>query len=632
MLGLIARRAGASCIAALLIVAATRIDSASAQTPLGTTVEDFFLRGTQPNSLTDNIAVHDQAGGNTNCLQCHNNTEGKIVRNWQGSLMAQAARDPLFYACLDVSNHTAPGSGDFCIRCHSPKAWLEGRSTPTDASALTEPDRDGVTCNFCHRLVDPANPPGEPAGDAAILAALVDGPPLNPGNGGYVVDPVDLRRGPFSDAQCGPFHSFAVSPFFTNAALCGTCHDVSNPAFKREPDGSYSLDTLDQRHPTENKADMVPVERTYSEWLNSAYAVPPGVPNNGRFGDLVQPYVGTCQDCHMPKTTGRACNYPAAPTRTDMPRHFLHGAGNWVIDAVLAKYGSAGSAELTYQEELALTDAKALNIDMLQRAATLDVSVEPDNTQLKVRVINETGHKLPSGYPEGRRMWLNVKFHDCTDAVIAESGHYDGATATLTLADAKVYEIEGGFDAAVAAATGLIPGPSFHFVLNNLILKDNRIPPRGFTNAAFLAAQAQPVVASYADGQYWDDTDYVIPPYAVYAEVELFYQSTSREYIEFLRDANPNSPPNRGTEAYDLWLASGRSAPISIAASGMADVAVAGDVDGSRALDAGDIPAFASVLLGLDSDPHHRCAADVDGVSGVDGRDVQAFVALLLGP
>ena len=39
---------------------------------------------------------------------------------------------------------------------------------------------------------------------------------------------------------------------------------------------------------------------------------------------------------------------------------------------------------------------------------------------------------------------------------------------------------------------------------------------------------------SYADGQYWDDTDYVLPPTAAYAEVRLYYQTTSREYVEFL--------------------------------------------------------------------------------------------------
>ena len=42
-------------------------------------------------------------------------------------------------------------------------------------------------------------------------------------------------------------------------------------------------------------------------------------------------------------------------------------------------------------------------------------------------------------------------------------------------------------------------------MLNNVVVKDNRIPPRGFTNAAFEAFDGAPVGATYADGQYWDD-------------------------------------------------------------------------------------------------------------------------------
>ena len=48
---------------------------------------------------------------------------------------------------------------------------------------------------------------------------------------------------------------------------------------------------------------------------------------------------------------------------------------------------------------------------------------------LSVRVTNQSGHKLPSGYPEGRRMWLNVKFLDANSRVIQEVGAYDAAPA-----------------------------------------------------------------------------------------------------------------------------------------------------------------------------------------------------------
>lgn len=51
-------------------------------------------------------------------------------------MMAQAARDPLFLACLAVEEQDAPSVGDLCIRCHSPGGWEEGRSTDTGGGML----------------------------------------------------------------------------------------------------------------------------------------------------------------------------------------------------------------------------------------------------------------------------------------------------------------------------------------------------------------------------------------------------------------------------------------------------------------------------------------------------------------
>ena len=47
-------------------------------------------------------------------------------------------------------------------------------------------------------------------------------------------------------------------------------------------------------------------------------------------------------------------------------------------------------------------------------------------------VINDTVHKLPTGYPEGRRIWINVRFFDDGDNLLAEHGGYDYTTGGLT--------------------------------------------------------------------------------------------------------------------------------------------------------------------------------------------------------
>ncbi|MBT8259640.1 MAG: T9SS type A sorting domain-containing protein, partial [Bacteroidia bacterium] len=204
---------------------------------------------------------------------------------------------------------------------------------------------------------------------------------------------------------------------------------------------------------------------------------------------------------------------------------------------------------------------------MLQNAATRNLEVEAtmDGYQVEDEIINETGHKLPSGYPEGRRIWINLKAFDIADNLLFESGAYDSSTGTLNLVNTKIYEAKLGMsqnvaDIANANGTGTYSaGESFHFALNNMVIKDNRIPPRGFTNANFEAVQAAPVGYSYADGDYSDETYYTVPEDTYRIEVKLFYQTTSKEYIEFLRDENVTD--TKGQELYDLWVAFGRSAP-----------------------------------------------------------------------
>jgi hypothetical protein len=640
------------------------VPHATAQLPLNTTITNFHMPGTQPGGLTQNLQT------SSSCTGCHGNS-APIFNDWTGSLMAQAARDPLFYACLEIAQADAPGSGDLCIRCHVPKAWLEGRSTPPTGSAITAADRDGINCAFCHRLVDPYNTLGDaPAEDADILAALgANAPPQsadrgmpsmpgNNGNGSYVVDPQDRRRGPFPlppddmtppvwpEADCLLYHGLTPtfeSPFHTRSDICATCHDVSLPHFRYNTGGTALVfNGSGAAHPDGNKYNMAPVERTFSEWLRSDFAAGLGVDMNGRFGGPGQTYVSSCQDCHMPYDNVKGCEWVDGP-RPDLPRHTLSGASTWVLDAIGQHYGPSGLNELSQTRVDQLAANKLRNIDMLQRAAdleaVLDDSQSPGVQKLRVRVTNQTGHKLPSGYPEGRRMWLTVAFYDCTDYdnPIAVRGGYDFATADLDGASTKVYEMLGGLDNDLAASLSRPAGPAHHFVLTNAVFKDNRIPPRGFNNTKYAAIQAAPVAYSYSDGQYWDDTFFDIPSFAVGARVTLYYQATSKEYIEFLRDNNPNpgNPSNAGQVAYNLWAANGKGAPVEMVVLGaptLLDVDLPGDTDGSRQVNLLDIPDFVLVLLGQTLDPRVICAANMDDSEAADGRDIQLFADALTAP
>jgi hypothetical protein len=96
---------------------------------------------------------------------------------------------------------------------------------------------------------------------------------------------------------------------------------------------------------------------------------------------------------------------------------------------------------------------------------------------LRTRIFNRTGHKLPTGFPDGRRIWINVRFLNCNDELLVEHGHYDFETADLTTNDTTVYEALLGIEGTeYAQSIGQAEGHTFNFVVANTIIKDNRIP------------------------------------------------------------------------------------------------------------------------------------------------------------
>jgi hypothetical protein len=542
-----------------------------------TTMRDMDLPGSQP------FEANTFQDPDVNCVTCHGQYDDSVEPwyQWKGSMMAQAMRDPLFVACLAVAEQDAPSVGDLCLRCHTPAGWLEGHSADTGGGLITAKDRQGIHCDYCHRLVDPVYKAGiSPAADEAILDSLTTGPPLTSANGQHVADPSPMRRGPYADAVAS--HAFLESPFHREGNICGTCHDVSNPVYNAgAAPGDYVLNAFDTPHPDGDLRNMFPIERTYSEWSMSDYANV-GVYAPQFAGNKPDGIVSTCQDCHMHDVSGSGCSEPGAPNRSDLPLHDLTGGNYFVPDILPAMFPGE-------VDSLRLNAGKQRVISMLQKAASMALAPGQVGSRPKVTVTitNETGHKLPSGYPEGRRIWINVKAYDTGDNLVYESGAYDPSTGVLTKDDdIKVYEIKPGLSPAVAGALGLPVGDSFHFVLNDSVYSDNRIPPRGFTNAAFEAVQSPPVAYSYADSQYWDETTYLLPMTATSVEVALLYQSTTKEYIEFLRDENETN--SAGLELYNAWVSQGRAAPVTMV-SGSTDLNI--DPTG-----AGDVPKTVTAL------------------------------------
>ena len=210
-----------------------------------------------------------------------------------------------------------------------------------------------------------------------------------------------------------------------------------------------------------------PVERTFDEWRNSDYASAEGVMAPAFAGAKADGIVRTCQDCHMPRTTGLAAA-TGSPVLRDckttgcLPAHVLVGGNTWVPQLL-----QDVRWRLAAQQDAAALDATVLAArDMLQKSATLSLSVAQNDggKQAIVRITNESGHKLPTGYAEGRRMWITLEAYDKDDNLVFASGVYDPATGVLADdPDLKVYEVKQGLTPELAAVLGKAAGESFHF-------------------------------------------------------------------------------------------------------------------------------------------------------------------------
>ena len=520
--------------------------------PVSVASAQIMQPGTQPTGHPGGLVTLIQSSGP--CHTCHANIDAtddyEPYESWRGSLMASAERDPVFRAALAIAEVDQPHAADFCVRCHSPEAWLRGRSELPDYDTATSTPRfnaddmvhpptddlDGVSCMVCHRSLDP--------GDANLFNARLV---INDGasNG-------ELRMGLYSYAAGeNPGHPTAVSTFLPTSRLCGQCHDITSPLFM-----GHRAETSGVVATTRSFA----IERTYSEWRDSVFP--------SRMRD--------CQDCHMPVVDHpvRVADFASFPAtlRSDAARHDLLGAAAWQLDAIAATIPNGAPAAPQF-----LT-ANATRIRaFMQTSASVDIMASAfagGAASATVRVTNHTGHKLPTGYPEGRRMWLEIDVLDDTGASVAGSARYDATTGMLQSdAQARTYEARMG----VLGADGMTVTPGFHFVLADTLMLDTRIPPEGFAPAA--SSDMTPLGRDYADpaGGYrnYDDVHYSFSGLCgtgtLHLRARLRYQATTREYMEYLRDHAPASQDpalagmSWGQVAFQAWRDHGGATPLEIA-------------------------------------------------------------------
>ncbi|MBI5513712.1 MAG: hypothetical protein HY909_08080 [Deltaproteobacteria bacterium] len=488
------------------------------------------LPGTQSGGLAEGTPLESS----TSCgVTCHYSRDPEVPSampydGWLGSMMGNAVRDPLFLAALTVAEQDAPGVGDWCLRCHTPPGFVGGRTRGALAASrgaeLLPEDRDGVTCDSCHRMVATTNL----------------------GNAQYQLSPTETRFGPYADIV-SIRHPGAVSTWLPDSRMCGTCHEVTNPTQPlRRADGT-------------DTGQRVPLDTTYSEWARSAFAA------------AGSPEARSCQDCHLPRVEGsaRVSSNDVALLRSRPRRHDLAGANAWGLRVLGRMRGDVASGEFYDPDAAPFYEAGAQRAEATLRAAvSLEVREAPrqaapgERVTVVARLTNLSGHRVPTGYTDGRRAWLEVTVIDADRRETPVSGAYDLAQARLAEPDPqlRVYE-------ALHGRAGM--GVSEHIALHDTIVKDTRLPPRGYRPLP----GHEPVGVDYSGGEdgalrHWDDARYTftIPAGArgpLTVRVRALYQTTTRGYVEFL--ARENRTDDRGRELLRLYEASGRAAPFSMA-------------------------------------------------------------------
>ncbi|MBW2273708.1 MAG: hypothetical protein JRG96_10575 [Deltaproteobacteria bacterium] len=592
-------------------------------------------------------------------------------------MMAQAGRDPIFWATMAIAEQSFDGSGDLCLRCHATAGWIAGRSTPTDGSALQAGDADGVECHYCHALTNPDD--SEHLGEQFPPFLANDGG--SPAIGYYGSGMASLwgtkdKLGPYVGDDIVPPHGYLGSSFHRSVDYCGTCHDVSNPAVGdlahnngTQPGAPPVVASGVPGSPVAGKAafNNFPyqygvVERTFSEYksgqlvetlvsdygtlppelqagaIQEAYNVALLAGQGGNYADTTPRYF-SCQTCHMQPSVSKGCDKNSAPVRNDRPVHDLTGGNYWMPQAI-AYLDSVGKLRLGEDMTESQIDDMLAGAVRAEHQLDIAASLEAHESESQVKITNLTGHKLITGYPEGRRMWLRVEWYDDQDSLLRVDGEYgllvDGNEDPVTVTNpangqpvqvksildlagtgSKIYQAHYGFTKEWASQLLALPDPpppgfpvppppsfplsydrltgavehtlgelaaeppgtayeTFHFVLNNLVIEDNRIPTWGMRYDDARVRNALPVPPDqYGDPgaggvyQHWDEVTFSPPPGADRGEVQLLYQTTSWEYIQFLYLGNDGSVAflaDEGVNMLEAWIEEGMSEPYEMAA------------------------------------------------------------------
>jgi hypothetical protein len=380
-----------------------------------------------------------------------NGMDVNLYDDWETSMMAFSAIDPLWRAKVSHEILVNPSHANelqtLCTSCHAPlghyDAFYKGQTHYTLADLANDSlGQSGVSCHSCHAITD-----------SSILGTLFTGS-----------IPYDTNRivyGPFPGPMIGPMQLYvgltpAYGPHMSDAKSCAPCHTLisSTVDLSGVPNGNTFVE-----------------QATYHEFLNSSF-----------------PGQSTCQTCHMPKIEDPikiANGYTAIPGRTPFNLHTFQGANSFMVELIKNNKSSLG---VTAPDANFDSTLKAINT--MLREQTLELTTHHDTTlndtiYFSLQLLNKAGHKFPTGYPSRRAVVQFIALKTNGDTLFA-SGLFDQNFEVQNIASpflphyemindgaqTQIYEMVMG-DVNGDRTTVLERGASH--------LKDNRIPPLGFT-------------------------------------------------------------------------------------------------------------------------------------------------------
>jgi hypothetical protein len=429
-------------------------DSAQRVSKPGSLVDGFCARCHMPSNYVDNVPMHDITSDQASGVE-----HGRLAPDFTPT--SDAGTGLAFATDEERFRNTDSGkSGVFCAICHS---VAESRDTPyhnfARAAKPRQPEYVAALGTAARSLLLPGRPDIFQVPDA-----MAPNHGYAIGSGSYRLSPHAIgfpeRLGPMPSTPTetpnryleGVFgqpqryeqvdsskHNGYHHVFVTRAELCSGCHDVTNPLTIKNRVGKW--------------VGAFPIERTYTEWLGSRYADRPG---NRNFDPA---HKRDCQTCHMQQDYGQPgtaetlykAGIPERPLTAPVAdggaprRYFSHhfvGGNSYVprmiggsvntLGAVspypkLSIFSFTSADEKSPYHNAYWTDVESRGAPAQQARLAWErlrhvVDLELTGPQtvdagmrapLAIRVTNRgSGHKFPTGFPEGRVAWLAVRAFD----------------------------------------------------------------------------------------------------------------------------------------------------------------------------------------------------------------------------